>query len=268
MASRKAGEEVTDGVLVLERRGLTALLLVSFFVVVMAAFPVIPGAGFRGGAAIADDYSTSKKIWILKLEHGRPERVTLGKEPNLENFWYLPFTLTNEDAEPHSFFLDVTAVSDKDHHYNDLSQPQVKEKVRRRLGLKPTDRLWARDDLTMPAGKPADYGSPLPQPLELSLPAIQAGETIQCVAIFHGFDPEMDSLAITVKGLTNDVEVLKTRDDETKAELPPHERRVRERVLVLRYERPGDEYYRTIDPIEFVGREWVTVERVIKTDLE
>src|SRR5438876_1016338 len=59
------------------------------------------------------DDNTSKKLWQLKFEAAMPKRVTLGKEPNIENYWYLPFTLENEDDQDHSFFLEITAVSDK-----------------------------------------------------------------------------------------------------------------------------------------------------------
>jgi hypothetical protein len=185
-----------------------------------------------------------------------PRRVTLGREPFLENYWYLPFTLKNPDEKDHSFFLDITAVSDKGREYRSLGDPLVKEQARKRLGVRKDERLWSQEDFTT-NHEPTDPSAPFPK--KIDLPVIKAGETVKCVALFRGFDREMDRLTITVRGLTNDVIAKKTG---------PHERKLSERVLKLHYSRPGDEYYTNEDPIEFVGREWVTVERTVKTDLE
>jgi hypothetical protein len=224
-------------------------------------------AGLAAAAALAavslplaapargDDYA-SKKIWQLEFEYGMPKRITLGLEPNIENYWYLPFTLKNPDEQDHSFFLEISAVSDKNYTYRNIAQAQVRERVRRRLGIRPGEKFWTAEDVTT-AHEPTDVNAPFPRSLDL--PVIKAGETVKCAAIFNGWDREMDRLTITIRGLTNDVIVTKTA---------PHERKLSERVLQLMYERPGDEYYRSEDPVEFVGRQWTTIERTIKTDLE
>lgn len=205
------------------------------------------------------DDNTSKKLWQLKFEAGKPKRVPLGKEPNIENYWYLPFTLENEDAEDHSFFLEITAISDKGPnfaHYRSIAHPLVKDIVRRKLGIRPDGRLWSQEDFTT-AHEPTDVNAPFPR--QLDLPVIKGKDKVQCVAIFNGLDREADWVTVSIRGLTNDVIVKKTA---------PHERKVSERVFQLKYERPGDEYYRNEDSIDYVSHEWVIVERTIKTDLE
>lgn len=133
----------------------------------------------------------------------------------------------------------------------------MKELVRKRLGVRAGDRLLAVDDLTT---NHDDQDVKATGRRELKLPILKAGETVRCVAIFRGPDPEADRLSVTFRGLTNDVIAQKTDK--------PNERKLSERALVLTYERPGDEYFRTQDSITYVGRQWVTLERTIKTDLE
>lgn len=231
-------------------RGSLALGAAAVALVAGALSP-LPSSGAR-----ADDL-TSKKIWMLDLEAERPQRVTLGREPYLERYWFIPFTLTNKDEADHSFFLEVTARSDKKVEYRNLADPLVKEAVRKRLGMRAGGRLWTHDDLTT-NHEPIDVEAPFPR--ELKVPAIKAGETVRCVAIFRGPDPEADRLEVAFRGLSNDVIMEKTG--------APNERKLTERVLVLAYDRPGDEYHRSSDPIEYAGRKWVTVERVVKTDLD
>jgi hypothetical protein len=215
------------------------------------------GAGFFAAALATADDSTSKKIFQLKMEPDRIRRAVLGHEPEVENYFYLPFKLTNEDQEDHSFFLEVFGNSDKGVEYRNLEHPLVKEIVRKKIGVREGGRLWSAADLTT-NHEPTDVGAPFPRRLEL--PVIKAGETVQCVAIFKGPDVEADKITITFRGLSNDVVGQKTGK--------PNERKLTERVLVLTYECPGDEYYRQQRSIDYVGREWKTLERVIKSDLD
>lgn len=223
---------------------------------ILAGIALLGVTLFAGAFAGADD-STSKKVWLLKMEPDRVRRVRLGKEPEIENYFYIPFKLTNEDQEDHSFFLEVFGNSDKGVEYRNQANPLVKELVRKKLGIREGARFWMADDLTT-NHEPTDVNAPFPRKLEL--PVIKAGETVQCVAIFKGPDPEGDKITITFRGLSNDVMAAKTGK--------ANERKLTERVLVLSYERPGDEFYRQDDPITYLGREWKTLERVVKTDLD
>jgi hypothetical protein len=226
----------------------------------LSAAALLACATLVASAPARGDDNTSKKLWQLQFEPtGIPKRVVLGKEPNIEPYWYLPFTLENTDAQDHSFFLEITAVTDKGPnfvHYRSLGHPLVKELVRRRLGVRPDEPFWSAEDYTT-AHEPTDVSAAFPR--QLDMPVIKAGQKVKCVAIFNSLDAEADFITISVRGLTNDVIMKKTA---------PHERKLSERVFQMHYYRPGDEYYRTEDPIEYTGHEWVIVDRTIKTDLE
>jgi hypothetical protein len=213
-------------------------------------------AGIAASFALADD-STAKKVFILGVEPGKVRTTTIGREPEIERYWYLPFTLVNEDQEDHSFFLEVSAESDKKREYRNLAHPIVKEKARRRLGVREGETFWDAHDLTT-NHEPTDTAAAFPR--KLDLPVIKAGEKVRCVAIFRGPDPEADKIVVSFRGLTNDVQSIKTGT--------PNERKLVERIFQLTFERPGDEFYRTDDAIEYVGRQWVTVERTVKSDLD
>lgn len=206
--------------------------------------------------AVADD-STSKKVWQLQIETERVRTAALGRGPEIERYWYVPFTLTNEDAEDHSVFLEVSAESDKKREYRNLAHPQVKEIARKRLGIRADGRLLDAHDLTT-NHEETDTAAPFPR--KLDLPVIKAGEKVRCVAIFKGPDEEADKLVVSFRGLSNDVQALKTGT--------PNERKLVERIYQLEYSRPGDEYYRTDDAFELVEKRWATLERVVKSDLD
>lgn len=223
----------------------------------LAALGLAFGLGIFVPAAKAQDDSTSKKVWLLELKPGRARRVLVGREPNGQRYWYLPFTLTNKESTAHSFFLEIWSESDKGRQFRSIDESVVVAKARKRLGLDPGQRLWSQPDFTT-----AHAEQPLPPtfPTELRLPRIGGGETVQCIAVFHGPDAEMDKMVVKVRGLTNDVEVKRTDN--------AHERVLRQRVLVLHYRRPGDEFYAQEDPIEFLGRTWEVLEERVKTDLD
>ncbi|MHC4391782.1 MAG: hypothetical protein ACYTFT_05670 [Planctomycetota bacterium] len=229
----------------------SALALVLTLLTVAALF-----VGGFAPSAEADDDSTSKTIWHLDIETFHPKLIRIGREPNIQNYWYVPFTLENPDDKEHSFFLEISAESDKGKTYRSLDEPIVLAAIKRTMGIKPVGRLWSQPEFTTRHEDQPRGGFPT----SVALPKIQGKDKVPCVAIFHGPDREMDKLKITIKGLTNDVIVTKTDN--------PHERILSQRVLVLEYERPGDEFYAQEDPIVFIGRRWEMVETKVKTDLE
>lgn len=80
------------------------------------------------------------------------------------------------------------------------------------------------------------------------------GDKLDCLAIFNPIDPEADDIKIFVHGLVDDIRI---------DEMPGGGFRVTERVLELTYERPGDEFYTSLDAFEFKGSKWT--KRVIET---
>lgn len=216
----------------------------------------------------------NERIWVLDFQQGPIGRVQIKDDTgDVENYWFLPYTLTNHDDNAHEFFIDVTATSDKGnqlHRYHDSWIPDVYDEVSRILGVREGQQLLSQRELCMP--KPGDQNV-LPQisdqrtkdTARIALPVIQPKETLRCVAMFETFDPEMDRLTIKVRGLTNSSII--SHDDYVAPDNQPHRRVITEAVLQLHYRRPGDEFAHGQDPLEFVGRRWTDETRTIKSDL-
>ena len=64
-----------------------------------------------------------------------------------------------------------------------------------------------------------------------------------------------DQITIRVYGLVNDI-VLENLGGE--------QWRITERVLELQFERPGDEFYTSLDKFKFLGQKWVTEVKEVK----
>lgn len=246
----------------------------------LAAFVASPAAAQQGGDRDEQDKISNEiarnntRVWYLEFKQGTLGRVQLKDDTgDVETYWYLPYTITNKDAVPHSYFLDITAVSDrgrKEWRYHDVWIPDVYEEVRKHMGLREGDQLLSQKNVSMnPPGK----GNVLPkldnvetrETAQIALPEIQPGETLRCVAIFMPFHEEMDRLVISVAGLTNS-SVFSKQDYEA-PEDQPNRRVIREAVLELHYSRPGDEFAHGQDPIVFVRRRWVDHTRTLKSDL-
>ncbi len=225
---------------------------------------------------LAEDITRNKseKVWVLDLAPGKLSKVQIKDDTgDVETFWYLPYTITNRDNLPHSFFLDVSAVSDrgrKKFRYHDTWIPDVYEEIRKHMGLREEDQLLSQRDVSMP---PPGERNELPRvsdvrtkhTAKIALPTIQPGETLRCVAIMEAFHPEMDRLEVHVRGLSNSS--LIAHDDYTAPDGQPHRRVLKEAVLVLHYSRPGDEFAHGQDPLRYTHRRWIDVERVIESDL-
>lgn len=196
-------------------------------------------------------------IWMLKFEHKPFERVAIGREPSIENYWVLPFTLTNTDDKEHRYFLDISMSAENDKTLRCIDQPQVFEVIRKRLSIREDERLLTLADWTTAH---AETGLPPSFPTELKLPKIAARETLRAVAIFPAWDTGVNHPVITVRGLTNDVRLERTGR--------AHERELTTRVLKLEYYWPGDELHPYEDALEFVSETWAQVRELVKTDLE
>lgn len=216
----------------------------------------------------------NERIWVLDFQPGPIGRVQMKDDTgDVENYWFLPYTLTNHDDHPHEFFIDVTATSDKgnqEFRYHDTWIPDLYEEVVRILGVREGEQLLSQRELCMP--RPGDQNA-LPrisdqrttETARIALPVIQPKETLRCVALFEKFDPEMDRLTISIRGLTNSS--LIGHEDYVAPDNQPHRRIITEAVLQLHYRRPGDEFVHGQDPLEFVGRRWTDETRTIKSDL-
>jgi hypothetical protein len=229
------------------------------FVLALCAAATVAGAVISGGAtetARAEE-STYKELYTLDLSWEKPRRIRTGREPELDRSWYVLFSITNRDTKDHRFFLEVSAESEKGVTYRCNEQPLVLKAVRASLGLHEGEPLASCSALTI---EHDETRQPPNFPTKLQLPLIKAGQTIRCVAIFHGWDPEANHLTVTWNGLTNDVQLAPTGQ--------PNERKLSERVFRVEYYRGGDEFFPDEEWLEEVGHRWETLERVVKTDLE
>lgn len=248
----------------------------------------------------------NSQIWVLDFQAGKLEHVQIKDDTgDTQVFWILPYTITNRDAHPHEYFLDIDAFSDRSRHghtrkqdltsyytdaetgqpraklrgtyrYHDSWVPDVYDEARKILGVREGEQLLNQRDVAMPPpgqqNVPPALGreEPVADTAKVALPMIQPGETQRCVAIFKAWDPQMDVLSIFVRGLTNSSLMLEgvIRDEDyVRPPERPGERDIKEAVLVLTYERDGDEFAATSDPLRFVGRRWTDQPRTIKSDL-
>lgn len=216
----------------------------------------------------------NERIWVLDFKPGPLGRVQIKDDTgDIENYFFLPYTLTNNDDNAHEFFIDITGLSDKgnqEHRYHDLWIPDVYDEVTRILGVREGQQLLSQRELCMPrAGEanvlPKIADNRTKETARIALPVIQPKETLRCVAMFDRIDPEMDRLTLKVRGLTNSS--LLSHDDYVAPDNQPHRRVITEAVLTLLYRRPGDEFAHGQDPIEFVGRRWTDETRTIRSDL-
>jgi len=185
----------------------------------------------------------------LHFEFGKPKAVTIypGQDVDLlpsgeprsgRTYWYLPYTLTNRSGLGASFFVTVRGSSDKGKKYSDLALPWVERKIERME----QKRLWSKVDL-LANGQSIDAYS-----------EFKPGAKKACVAIFNPIDPEADKITIDVHGLIDDFEV---------EELAGGALKITERVLRLSFERPGDEFFTSMDSFKFKSKAWVKISREI-----
>ncbi len=208
---------------------------VLFSLVALGLAPIAPSSSVR---AVQD----ASDIPQLDFTAGQPKSVTIypgsgsGIAPggSLESgrlYWYLPYTLKNKGEKAGSFFVTVRAYSDKGRRYSDLALPFVEERVEKLERRK----LFSKADLLAEGEGIGAYIQYAPD------------SDRECVAIFNPIDPEADEITVHIHGLIDDIEIQ---------ELPNGGFKVTERVLVLKYERPGDEFYTSLDSFEFKSREW------------
>lgn len=244
----------------------------------------------------------NKKVWVLGFKQHKIVRIQIKDDTGTpENYWALPYTITNNDKVAHSFFLDISAHSDrgkKKFVYRDTYIDDVYKEVRKILGMR-KQKLLSKVDVSMPpegkrnklpekvdwraltrrtvkivtkpdddpdgVGKIGVDFKPRPGAGRIALPSIQPKQSLKCVAILGPFHAEMDKLVIKIRGLTNH-SILK-KDAYVAPKGKPHRRVIKEAVLELHYKRPGDEFAHGQDKITFTGRKWTDVKRVLKSDL-
>ncbi len=186
-----------------------------------------------------------KKLNPLRIKFEKPRTVTIypGDDSGVDAagipksgriFWYFPYTLTNAGDQSEKFFVTVRAKSDKKRKYSDLALAFVEKKVERLERRK----LHSKVDSLASSRSFAAYQD------------YAAGASRECVAIFNPLDSEADTITIDIHGMVNDIVLENLGDGRFK---------VTERVLRIVFERPGDEFYTSLDQFKLKSKKWVTI---------
>ncbi|MEM7166435.1 MAG: hypothetical protein AAF581_13300 [Planctomycetota bacterium] len=186
----------------------------------------------------------------LEFKFERPRTVIIypiGDQQNAKGvdagriYWYLRYSLTNTGKDTSEFFVTLLARSDKDRTYADLALPVVEKKIERIEGRE----LHSKGDVQKEGKLISTYEE------------YASGQSRNCVAIFNPIDPEADFITVDVHGLVNDIETQKLEGGVV---------RVQERVLRLKFARPGDEFYTSLDQFTFKSKEWVKIQHDLKLE--
>jgi hypothetical protein len=172
--------------------------------------------------------------WELDFAIGKPEvvivRNALGEGTP---FLVFPFKVTNKTGKERSMTLSIIARSDTEKTVDGKKQ---------RVETRSTSDARAQEALEKKLKRKL-----------LSMSDIQGtigdGETKEGLAVFRNPDAEMDRVEFRVHGLVDPIDIVDGK------------RYVEEKVLVLHYERPGDEFGASSDPLKFKKKEWWTSER-------
>ncbi len=213
--------------------------LVTLFMVTFSAPFGFLNSGIGGSTAFAQD---DPGIARLELKFERPRQITVfggegndlrpdGVPESGRTYWYLRYTVENKSGIDGTFHVGIKARSDKNRRYANIALPWVEDAVERREGK----MLFSRADLLKKNGA-GDLGM-----------KVNAGDKVECVAIFNAIDPEADKVQIDFHGLVDDIEVEET---------PGGSLKLTERVLRLNFERPGDEFYTSMDLFRFKSKVW------------
>ncbi|HAK97506.1 MAG TPA: hypothetical protein DCM87_21580 [Planctomycetes bacterium] len=177
--------------------------------------------------------------------------------------WYLVYAVTNRDGEPRPFEITISAESDKGVKYSDSSMPETERAVERALGedlfgtidrekhFPLAEQKKALDEIRALQGDAQIEA--FRKYLERKRITIKPKETKRCIATFGALDREADFVKIYVRNLTGTI-VIKEKEGAKVLE---------EHVLVLEYRIPGDEFGQSQDRFEYVGRQWIKVEREV-----
>lgn len=176
------------------------------------------------------------------VEKGRKapeERASVAARDSARVYWYLVYTVSNAGTEDREAHLGISATVDGRQVYSDLYLPEIEKAVEK----KEREPLWGKVDQMEVLAKRD------PKDPRYHYFTFKAGEKRKCVAIFNAIDPNASKVTVRIAGLSNEVKRV-AKDGGGPAELA-------DRVLELRYERPGDEHGILADTFKPLGSEWV-----------
>jgi hypothetical protein len=160
--------------------------------------------------------------WKLDITYGSPDFVVLEDAlGNVRLCWYLTYTVENKTDGEIPLGIGIKAETDTGKKYRDSISPLAEKALKKKTGKD------LKNALAMRKGK------------------IGPGEKIEAVALFGALDPNWDDLIVHIAGLYDTVDVVDGKKFFEK------------KVLVLSWNRPGDEFGSANDPITFKSKKWV-----------
>jgi hypothetical protein len=160
--------------------------------------------------------------WKLDITYGTPDFVSLEDAlGNIHLCWYLTYTVTNNTDQEIPLGIGIKAETDTGKKYRDSIAPLAEKALKEKTGKE------YKNALAMRKGK------------------IGPGDKIEAVALFGSLDPNWDVLTVHIAGLYDTVDVVDGKKFFEK------------KVLVISWERPGDEFESSVDPITFKSKKWV-----------
>ncbi len=183
-------------------------------------------------AASASAQETQR--WRLDFEADKPQSITIeNAQGHSDSYWYLTYKVTNGSGAERPLSLGFQLITDlKDP--KKLDQPliyraqtvaKVEKAIERRLGK----------DLV-------GIG-------ELAGATIGDGDTVEGIVVFGKVDPNVDDFKVEVRGLVDPLSREGSRAF------------VERKVMWIHYERKGDEFFVSLDPLKRRKVEWKVLAR-------
>lgn len=183
--------------------------------------------------------------WLVDLKVNGLKMISARGPGPGRVYWYLLYTLENKSDESRNALLSISAKSDRGARYVDMFLPSVELDIER----KERRALWGKtDEFALQKDRSPENSDYLLMPLE-------AGAKRRSVAVFNRLNANANLVTIRVKGLSNEIRRVETDDGIV----------LEEKVLELKFHRPGDEFAITQDSFRLLRQDWV-VDRV-KLDL-
>ncbi len=202
--------------------------------------------------------------WLLDLKPLDIKPIVVERKSGQGRLdWYLTYAVTNRDDTARPFEVVVSAESDKGVKYSDNCMPETEQAVERKLGEDFFGNIDKEKHFPLAEQKKAleeirklegdAQTEAFRKYLARKRVAINPKETKRCIATFGALDREADFVKIYVRNLTGTISIKEKEGTKV----------LEEHVLVLQYRIPGDEFGQSQDRFEYVGRQWIKVEREV-----
>lgn len=172
----------------------------------------------------------ASRRWSLKFNYEKPEYIRVQDSTGeIQTHWYMIYSLTNPTDRDLHISVELKVITDDEHVYYNSLYPGVEKLVEAQKNQKFLNVLEMKgEDLSG---------------------TIAAGETKLGIALFGRIDDEMDTMNIHITGL---VDVVSHEGTTVFKEV---------KVLILTYQRKGDEFNRHLDLLHYVRKEWIVTKK-------